>query len=337
MASSGRTFWRPSTAEQLGQIVQDQQPNYIVRTLTSNEVDCVALNEIAATHGRGFFFHLPAKRTLDSNPDEARLPVQRRVIRPRYIDRPVPAMILANGMSSPEYPDIVMMDYEWEASTQDAFLASPARSRYLHSSAMMNPPDLETPLHPIQYIAAANSQIFKSARESFVIFATTSQYYLLTTQALERIVGRHPTNANRLNIPQFLWKRDMLANGADLAQEQRRQQEVALAEYAVDSLEDVYYAIRARCAGAGRDMHSDFTTASLQQIIPRPDAIRAAAVGRALGAGTSADAPSRRGEYRTRSRKRKADTGADEGDDNAGDEEVGEGDERNSEGEVQHL
>lgn len=78
LPASERYFWKDSTAEQVKISVKDQNADYIKRALPGNEITVLALNEIAATRRRGFFYHLPPRAALTSSADPARLPPGRK-------------------------------------------------------------------------------------------------------------------------------------------------------------------------------------------------------------------------------------------------------------------
>lgn len=102
---SKRHFWKESIGEQISQTVVDQNPDYIKRTLTENEVTVLALNEIAAEHGRGFFFHLPSRLAWTSAVDRRRLPTERIPKPPGYgITFLSAAAVDANGRAAQSIP-----------------------------------------------------------------------------------------------------------------------------------------------------------------------------------------------------------------------------------------
>lgn len=72
-------FCKRTAAEQNRFSVKDQNPDYEVRELPTHETTTMALNVLAAAHGRGFFLHLPSKSSLTSFPSAERLPAQRRI------------------------------------------------------------------------------------------------------------------------------------------------------------------------------------------------------------------------------------------------------------------
>jgi|SRR5436853_692887 hypothetical protein len=58
VAPSNRHFWKLSSADQLGQKIYDRSMDGSERPVPNSEIDVMALNEISAHCGRGFFFHL---------------------------------------------------------------------------------------------------------------------------------------------------------------------------------------------------------------------------------------------------------------------------------------
>lgn len=75
---SQRCFWKDSTTEQLTTLHYDKHPEQYSRPLPNNEVMVMALNEIAAHHGSGFFFYLPSKNATRKPAAEEVSPVSRR-------------------------------------------------------------------------------------------------------------------------------------------------------------------------------------------------------------------------------------------------------------------
>lgn len=60
--TSSRFFWRDELQEYLTQRVRDRTHDSTNdRDLPPNEIDCLALNEIAVSEGQGFFFFLPSR------------------------------------------------------------------------------------------------------------------------------------------------------------------------------------------------------------------------------------------------------------------------------------
>ena len=59
MPTSNRYFWKPTYIAQVEQLVYDKTHDSTnLRKLPANEIVAMALNEIAAEHKQGFFFHL---------------------------------------------------------------------------------------------------------------------------------------------------------------------------------------------------------------------------------------------------------------------------------------
>lgn len=57
-------FWKNSHSEQLSQTMYDKKSDGSAKPLPENEVTVMALNEIAATQGAGFFSHLKADHVV---------------------------------------------------------------------------------------------------------------------------------------------------------------------------------------------------------------------------------------------------------------------------------
>ena len=74
---SRRLFWKDTAEEQTSLNVTDQNADYWKKDLSANEVAVLALNELAAEKGRGFFYHLPSRFAWTTTPDHNRLPSER--------------------------------------------------------------------------------------------------------------------------------------------------------------------------------------------------------------------------------------------------------------------
>lgn len=80
--TSQRHFWKTTLQDQLTQQAWDDVEWR--RKLRSNEVMTMALNEIAAASGRGFFFHVPSRETYKQDED-VNHPAGRRPRAPRLL------------------------------------------------------------------------------------------------------------------------------------------------------------------------------------------------------------------------------------------------------------
>ncbi|KEQ85229.1 hypothetical protein M438DRAFT_272025 [Aureobasidium pullulans EXF-150] len=75
---SGRHFWKGTLAEQLSATQLDNRPtNKSKRSMPGNELTVMALNEVAISHGRGFFFHVLGRDSWTSWPTEDMHPKSR--------------------------------------------------------------------------------------------------------------------------------------------------------------------------------------------------------------------------------------------------------------------
>ena len=70
LPESSRYFWKTSHSELLSQTVYDKRPDGVKRVLPENEVAVMALNEIAAIRGLGFFFHLKSRTCWRGEPQD---------------------------------------------------------------------------------------------------------------------------------------------------------------------------------------------------------------------------------------------------------------------------
>lgn len=79
-----RYFWKDSIESQLAQTVVDKDWNSNKRILPGNEVTAMALNELAASRGRGFFFYMLTREAWKTWPNENLYPADRRPTAPWY-------------------------------------------------------------------------------------------------------------------------------------------------------------------------------------------------------------------------------------------------------------
>ncbi|KAI7554892.1 hypothetical protein KC331_g228 [Hortaea werneckii] len=282
-------FCKRTAAEQNRFSVKDQNPDYEVRELPTHETTTMALNVLAAAHGRGFFLHLPSKSSLTSFPSAERLPAQRRI-----------------AQSGTGYPNMVFMDMVWDDAMRDRFRNDTPRGRYLRCHALVNPPPGSTPMFAIQCVASSVDSPSDTDTPSLILVSTPPTYYLLSTTKVADVFGRTRRSADKLSVPRLLWETSQLHTGRDAAQRKKQHQFNSIQADAKGSVAEVYRAVIQQCCGLDRSLASTFTMLELRGRTPRPDPGMAASVGKALGGGRSADPPSRRLEIRkSHGRKRR--------------------------------
>ncbi|PVI07462.1 hypothetical protein DM02DRAFT_648946 [Periconia macrospinosa] len=159
-------FRKDTYGEQVGTEVNDKSRDGTSwLKLGANVTTAMALNEVAASQGRGFFLHLPSRETNSRFAGKGRNP-------------PAPG---------PLYPNLVYMDYAWAGNSRERFAATPQRARYLVSNALMNPPLGNTPLHSIQYARHKNVPLYMTPRPSLIILQIESFYVVPSTEAVEAL------------------------------------------------------------------------------------------------------------------------------------------------------
>ncbi|KAG9693658.1 hypothetical protein KCU95_g3198, partial [Aureobasidium melanogenum] len=282
---SARHFWKQDMTEQLSQEVLDSRGMGKQRKLPGNELTVMALNEVAAEFGKGFFFHMLTREAWTSWPGEEFHP------RSRIPELP-----------GSRFPALLYINYTWTQESRQAFLSDTHRGRYLKSDIMINPPEPLVPLYAMQYVSSNNQSLYKTPTESLILLATDTSFYLVTTTEMERIGGgwpigkrppRGPEPEKRLNTVGYVWDRNKDTVRA-----------AAMLPYQSLHLEDLYQRIVNRCNPL--DLPSTFTAGDLPGLIPRPPAPEAG-----LPLGTmhedqgfrSAHPASRRGEHRNSKKK----------------------------------
>ena len=78
-------FLQSDAAAQLALQISDKDTNGFVRELPDNEVLVMALNEISAERGRGFFYYLPFREAWKKHDSINLLPISRRPVAPGYV------------------------------------------------------------------------------------------------------------------------------------------------------------------------------------------------------------------------------------------------------------
>ncbi|KAG9526408.1 hypothetical protein KCV07_g865, partial [Aureobasidium melanogenum] len=248
---SDRFFWKTDQNEQWSMSVFDKMTNGKKRPLAKNEIAVMALNEIAAANGQGFFFHLRNKEFWKKPPNSELHPSDRVAPQP-----------------GATYPDILFMRFVWDQSSRDAFDSSTHRARYLRSDGLINLPNDSTPLYAIQYAYGPKYPLYTTPVDSMVILSTQDNYYVSTTGELEDIVGRWPAHKprpafqdpeQRLDTTPYLWKDDDQLAG-------KKERWIPLQR---SSLEEVYKCVIERCLPG--QLASTFDVRTFKKdILPRP-------------------------------------------------------------------
>ena len=80
-----RLFWRSTLDEQLRLFTLDKDFGNFKRPLLKNEMMTMALNEVAAHHGRGFFFFMLDRDGFQRWSDVGEFPKSRQPPKPRFV------------------------------------------------------------------------------------------------------------------------------------------------------------------------------------------------------------------------------------------------------------
>ncbi|THX30721.1 hypothetical protein D6D10_08559 [Aureobasidium pullulans] len=179
--TSNRYFWAVDHTQQWSLTVTDKSPDGTQRSLPKNELTVMALNEMAAKAGRGYFFHLRNKEFWKKAPNSELCPPERKPQQP-----------------GAQFPEILYMHYEWDKRDRSRFLQSTHRSRYLRSDGLVNLPPPETPLYAIQFVSAANYPLYSTSSSTLVLLETEQTVYLATTKELEEISDVYASSEKNL-------------------------------------------------------------------------------------------------------------------------------------------
>ncbi|CZT16408.1 uncharacterized protein RCC_02251 [Ramularia collo-cygni] len=236
-----RQFWKETTEAQLSQHATDKTTwRSVKRSLAKHEISTLALNEVAAKHGKGMFFYLPSRDVWK--------PAANETLAPACRNAPPPGS---------QYPSIVFANCQWnDASTRD-FYRNTHRARYLKANALLSALPEATPLYAIQYVHHADFLLFATPRESLVVFATRDSFYLTTTHSIGRKQGRVRGGVepeSRLEVPRSLWGEGDVQGSFNK----------------VGTLEELYLRISSDCALIAGRVNPTISKGELSAIVPRP-------------------------------------------------------------------
>ncbi|GAB7356374.1 hypothetical protein MBLNU459_g7157t1 [Dothideomycetes sp. NU459] len=284
---SESSFRKDTAAEHFAQFVVDKDMRGHKRELPGNEVTVMSLNELAAERRRGFFYHLLTREGWKKWPRVELLPESRR-----------------HSVPGACYPNMLYMDYVWSDEAHAAFQATPSRNRYLICDATMNPPPADTPLYAVQYVVHKIHPVYVTPRDSLVVFATDSCFYLAKTSQLDdpAVLGhwrsrRPPAGRDpdqRLATCPYLWETAGVTAGPGVASDWTVER-AAMQPFSLDSLVELYEAF-VKCCRLDH-MAPTFDARQLGLVLPRPlDPERGLPLGTPLGdAKLFSDPPSTRG------------------------------------------
>lgn len=294
LPTSPRHFWKESVEEQLSQEMHDRREHMITRPLPGHEIMAMALNEIAAHRGQGFFFHLPSRHYWKKYEDSSRLPAGRVPPTPRCVQYPRRHLVSkgTNVARSWNYQTLFFMRYAWTPEARAAFYRDSHRARYLRSSAIVSPPPNPTPLYAIQYTPSAQYPVAVTHVPTLVLLVN-SDFHLTTSVELERLFGRRSTSAAPATnlrdrallepIP-FVWGGELPASAAAAANRE------AIRPARREGLEDVYRGILADCQPWTGTIPATMLAGSLKDMLPRGPSPQ---TGIGLGETHRADASAR--------------------------------------------
>lgn len=161
------------------------------------------------------------------------------------------------------------MNFVWDETTRDSYLATSHRSRHLKSDGFINPPPVQTPLYSIQYAANFKYPLYKTTAGSLIIVANATMFCIGTDAEIEAIVGPWPRSKKqpqgvdsdrRLDTATYFWRG--ASKGSDVAAK------AALEELGVSNIKLVYDEIVRKCRPS--DMAASFTCRELHHLLPRP-------------------------------------------------------------------
>ncbi|CAO2652461.1 Nn.00g007440.m01.CDS01 [Neocucurbitaria sp. VM-36] len=248
-------FWKKQLNEYVAQQVRDRTYDGTNdRYLPPNEIDALALNEIAVSEGQGFFLFLPNRNSWNHQTYEPKS----RGPRPQDLRSTVPSL--------------VFMRYTWSKKGQENFLHSPHRLRYMACNFQINPPSAATPLYCIQVASGSRYQLYSTPHTSFIVLRSNPLYFG-SVDEMEGIIGRPkrppkgPDPSQRLGQVYGLWDKQPI--------------DARLEPYSYKSLKGLYDVIINTCHPSASA--SSMTSAELWKLLPRPSSPE---MGMTLGRGT---------------------------------------------------
>lgn len=161
-------------------------------------------------------------------------------------------------------------------------------------------------MYAIQYASNKTYAIYSTERESLIIYATPSVYYLGRTSKIEEVVGRwsnsryRPKDAHlRLNTIPFLWDASSSTSSTPTTDRQRTHKMgdtndilTALRPLGLSTIADLYDAVAHQCQPG--NLQSTFTARELRLTYPRPVFPE---LGHSLGTLLSPESNSPKGTY----------------------------------------
>ncbi|KAH3968506.1 hypothetical protein HBH98_172270 [Parastagonospora nodorum] len=241
IALSPRCFWKDDLQAYLIQKVRDRTYDSTNdRDLPSNEIDCLALNEIAVAEGQGFFLFLPNRSSWSHQTSE---PKSRG-----------PSL----GSIKSSIPSLIFMRYTWSDQGRTKYFATPHRSRYLACDFQLNPPPMLTPLYCIQVVSGPRYPVFNTEHTSFIVIRANPLGFGSMAD-LAPIIGPPPRKRKGSGAEDRLGQVEGCWDGSTNAKYQR---------FAHANLTELYASIVRACHPAMNP--SSMTSGDLTQLLPRP-------------------------------------------------------------------
>ena len=284
-----RFFWAPSSRgfhKLLDPGVTEKNFSSSERKLTANEVLSLALNEVAAERGQGYFWYLQSR---NSGAREKFDPQSRKPEPAGWVClSPLLTWIQLDNLDRASYPALVYAKFAWSDRERTAFFSHTHQFRLAASNFHFNAPRPATlPVSCFQVASDKQYALYTTEHRSYMILLNADACYFLPVATFEAIVGlwlpgskkrtpRGPDAEKRLNTIQDLW--------TDPSQDPRCG---LLERYRKSSVEDLYHDIVNTCNSANTP---DPTVAFVRQQFPRPKAPEIATL---LGTPLTAPLPTR--------------------------------------------
>ncbi|KAH3938815.1 hypothetical protein HBH98_172470 [Parastagonospora nodorum] len=240
--ASQRQFWKEELSDHVAQQVRDKtHDGSNDRSLLPNEIDALALNEIAVLRGAGFFMFLPNRHSWSKQTYD---PKSRG---------PGPDSLRAS------IPSLIYMRYTWSNVARATYFATSHRSRYTACDFLLNPPPKSTPLYCFQLASDSRYPLFTTEHASFIILRA-DPLYLGRTADIGAIIGpparrrKGADSGQRLGQPAGIWDSKPLA--------------MRMEQFKHLTLESLYNAVVGACHPTTTP--SSMTSRQLHQLLPRP-------------------------------------------------------------------
>ncbi|KAF2444542.1 hypothetical protein P171DRAFT_485986 [Karstenula rhodostoma CBS 690.94] len=168
--------------------------------MAANETVAMALNEVAVSQKRGFFFHLPNRDRLKN--DTVGITKKES----SFLGNDGEGRVSGRSPAGSRFPTMMYTDFRWNEGDCQRFWSTPHRARYIFCDGLLNRPQGSTRVHPIQFASHGRYQIFTTDRPSLIVLQMQTAFYVATTHRLETVLTRKTNGDMQLFGLSTMWK-----------------------------------------------------------------------------------------------------------------------------------